>query len=68
MMSVVVEKKWQKLLYSKWAPEFFMKHCTHVKIWNNIVELWVKEIHHIQEKISNLTEKKYRVFVCDIKI
>lgn len=61
MMSVVVEKNWKKILYSKWAPEFFMKHCTHVQIGNQIVPLDVKEEHHIRQKITSLTDKKYRV-------
>lgn len=61
MMSVVVEKAENKILYSKWAPEFFMQHCTHVQIGNKVVPLSVKEDHHIWEKITELTDKKYRV-------
>jgi P-type Ca2+ transporter type 2C len=61
MMSVVVEKEWKKILYSKWAPEFFMKHCTHVQIGHQVIPLGVKEDHHIRQKITELTDKKYRV-------
>jgi len=67
MMSVVVEDEWKKILYSKWAPEFFIEHCTHVQIGNKVVPLSDKELSAIWIKIDALTDKKYRVLCVGYK-
>jgi len=67
MMSVVVDDAWKKMLYSKWAPEFFIEHCTHVQIGNKVVPLSDKELAAVWAKIDALTDKKYRVLCIGYK-
>ncbi len=68
MMSVLVEKEWKKIVYSKWAPEMFLPHCTHIQTQDKIQSLWKSELEKITNKISELTKKKYRVLCIGYKI
>ncbi len=61
MMSVLVQSKWENLLFSKWASEFFIPNCSHIQKWDQIIKLSQKEKDKIQQKIDNLSSKKYRV-------
>lgn len=67
MMSVVVDDRWRQIVYSKWAPEFFIKHCTHIQIGDKIIPLSDKEHSVIWTKINMLTDKKYRVLCVGYK-
>jgi len=68
MMSVLVEKEWKKIVYSKWAPEMFLPHCTHIQTKDEIKKIWKEELQTINNKIDKLTKKKYRVLCIGYKI
>jgi P-type Ca2+ transporter type 2C len=68
MMSVLVEKEWKKIVYSKWAPEMFLPHCTHIQTKDEIKKIWKEELQTINNKIDELTKKKYRVLCIGYKI
>lgn len=60
MMSVLCEVNREKIVYSKGAPEYLLKHCRYIQRSKGIVRLTEKERREILAANSSLTKKTLR--------